>query len=163
KQIGVVAKDEALKKAQEAQLDLVEIASNAVPPVVKIIDFKKFLYQEEKRRREERKKTHSSETKEIRLGPFTHKHDLKTKLSNAQKFLQQGNKIRLVVKFSGRQITHPEFGQRVLQTFIGGLTDISKVDREPRFEGKLLITLLSPERKKAYAKDENKKGDTQAI
>lgn len=163
KQIGVVPRDQALAKAREAQLDLVEIAGRANPPVVKLIDFKKFLYQEGKKRREERKKAHVSQTKEIRLGPFTDSHDLKTKLTTARKFVEEGNKLRIVVKFSGRQITHPEFGQKVLQNFINGLSDISKVDRESRFEGKLLIALLSPERKKTHDKDENKEGNTQTL
>lgn len=163
RQIGVISRDEALAQAREAHLDLVEIASNAKPPVVKLIDFKKFLYQEEKKRRDERKKARVSETKEVRLGPFTDEHDLKTKLSTAQKFLEQGNKLRIVVKFSGRQIAHPQFGQKVLQNFIDELSDSSKIERESHFEGKLLIALLSPERKKIHGENENKKVHTETL
>ncbi len=147
KQIGVLSKFEALTKAREAGLDLVEIAPNAKPPVAKIIDFKKFLYQQEKKKREEKKKSKVSETKEIRLGPFMNVHDINVMVKRGREFLEDNDKIRLVVKFRGREITHPEFGRGVLDKVMGALFDISKMEREPRFEGKQLIVILSPERK----------------
>lgn len=148
KQIGIVTRNEAIERSHEASLDLVEIAPNAQPPVVKLIDFKKFLYQEEKRRREERKKTQRiGETKEIRVSPFTDEHDLKVKLASGQKFLQEGNKLRIVVKFTGRQIVHPEFGKKMMQRCIENLASLSKLEREPRFEGRKLTVLLSPNKK----------------
>lgn len=155
KQIGVISKFEALKKAQAEGLDLVEIAPKAIPPVAKIIDFKKFLYQEEKKKKEEKKKSKASETKEVRLGPFMSENDLLVMEKRARDFLLAGDKVRFVVFFSGRQITHPEFGHRVLDKVISDLNDISKVDRERRLEGKKLIILVSPERKKQNGKDEN--------
>lgn len=154
KQIGVVARSEAIKRSHEASLDLVEIAPNARPPVVKLIDFRKFLYQEEKKRREERKKLpRSGGMKEIRLGPFTDEHDLKVKLASGQKFLQAGDKLRIVVKFTGRQMAHPEFGKAIMARCIENLASLSKLEREPRFEGRKLIALLSPSKK--HKKDEN--------
>ena len=156
KQIGVLSKEEALKVAQSQELDLVEIAPQAKPPVAKIIDFKKFLYQEEKKKREEKKKAKSSETKEVRLGPFMSENDLLVMTRRAREFLQHGDKVRLVLSFNGRQITHPEFGHKVLDKALEILSDISKVDRERKLEGRKLIILISPEKKKQDGKDENK-------
>ncbi len=147
KQIGVLSKFEALDKARKMGLDLVEIAPLATPPVAKIIDFKKFLYQEEKKRKEEKKKTKSSETKEIRLGPFMNDHDLQVMIRRSNGFLSNNNKVRLVVKFLGRQMAHPEFGKAILQKVVNSVSDISKIEKEPHFEGKQLIAILSPERK----------------
>jgi translation initiation factor IF-3 len=157
KQIGVLSKSEALSKAKTEGLDLVEIAPNARPPVAKIIDFKKFLYQEEKRKREEKRKTKVSETKEIRLGPFMNDHDIGVMVKRGKEFLTDGNKVRLVVFFSGRQITHPEFGEEVLRKVIGQLSNTSKVERDRHFEGRKLIMLLSPERKNKNAEEKDQK------
>lgn len=155
-QLGVFRREDALKLARDKQLDLVEIAPKAKPPVVKLINFKKFLYLEEKKKRQERKKTKVSQTKEIRLGPFTNEHDLATKVASAAKFLNAGDKLRIVVKFAGRQIVHPEFGHRIMQECITRLSNFSKLEREPHLEGKLLIAVLTPRSgKKANAKTEN--------
>ena len=156
KQIGVLGKFEALKIAREQGLDLVEVAPMAKPPVAKIIDFKKFLYQEAKKKKEEKKKSKVSETKEIRLGPFMNDHDLQVMIRRAKEFLKDNDKTRLVVKFAGRQIAHPEFGQKIVQSVIDSLSDISKIEREPHFEGKQLIAILSPERSKAKGTYEEK-------
>ena len=156
KQIGILSKFEALEMARSLELDLVEVAPMAKPPVAKIIDFKKFLYQEEKKKREEKRKAKTSETKEIRLGPFMSDNDLGVMIRRSREFLEAGDKVRLVVSFSGRQITHPEFGHRILDKVLESLSDISKLDRERRLEGKKLIALVSPERKKQDGKEENK-------
>jgi translation initiation factor IF-3 len=153
KQIGVISRNEALEQARSQGLDLVEIAPMAKPPVAKIIDFKKFLYQEEKKKREEKKKAKSSETKEVRLGPFMSDNDLGVMVKRAREFLGQGNKVRFVVFFSGRQITHPEFGHRILDKAISDLSAISKVEKERRLEGKKLVILISPFTKGAGQKD----------
>jgi len=155
-QIGVLSKDEAFRLAQEQELDLVEIAPMAKPPVAKLIDFKKFLYQENKKKREEKRKAKVSETKEIRLGPFMSEHDLQVMIRRGREFLEDGDKLRLVVKFRGRQITHPEFGHEIVKKVIGSLEDVSKVDREPHFEGKQLVTLLSVEKGKKHVENEEK-------
>ncbi len=148
KQVGILSRFEALQKAKELGVDLVEIAPMASPPVVKIIDFKKFLYQESKKKNEEKKRSKVSETKEVRLGPFMNEHDLGTMVRRANGFLENNDKVRLIVKFVGRQIAHPEFGQQIMQKVVSALSNISKLEREPHFEGKQLIAILSPERKK---------------
>lgn len=180
KQLGILSRFDALSKARKLDLDLVEIASNAKPPVAKIIDFKKFLYQEEKKKKEEKKKSKASETKELRLGPFMNEHDLMVILRKARGFLDDGNKVKFVVKFAGRQITHPEFGERILEKTIEYLSDISKIEREKHFEGRQLITILSAQKSVSrsnresspsgdakqgveYAKAKNKKIGTQEI
>ncbi len=147
KQIGVFSRFEALQKAREIGLDLVEVAPNAQPVVAKIIDFKKFLYQEAKKKKEEKKKAKVSETKEVRLGPFMNDHDLEVMVKRAHGFLTDGDKVRLVVRFVGRQITHPEFGHGITKKAIDKLQDVSKVEKVSRLEGKNLITILSPEKK----------------
>lgn len=163
KQIGILSKFEALQKAREAGLDLVEVAPTASPPVARIIDFNKFLYQLEKKKREEKRKAKISETKEIRLGPFMSEHDIKVMIKRAKEFLTDGDKVKLVVKFIGRQITHPEFGQKILNKVIESVSDIAKVEREARFEGKQLISVLAPERKKKTNENENQKISSQTI
>jgi len=159
KQIGILSKFEALELARSQELDLVEVAPMAKPPVAKIIDFKKFLYQEEKKKREEKKKAKTSETKEIRLGPFMSDNDLGVMTRRAREFLEAGDKVRLVVSFSGRQITHPEFGHRILDKVLESLSDISKLDRDRHLEGKKLIALISPERQRPENKIEGTKQD----
>ena len=154
KQVGVLSKQEALTRAQEEGLDLVEIAPNAQPPVAKIIDYKKFLYQQAKKKQEEKRNAKSTETKEVRLGPFMDDHDLQIAANRATTFLENGDKVRFVVKFRGRQITRPEFGYQVINKITERLDPISKIEREPKLEGKQLITIVSPERKKD-AKEEN--------
>ncbi|MBP6882505.1 MAG: translation initiation factor IF-3 [Candidatus Levybacteria bacterium] len=151
KQIGVLSRMEALDLAREQGLDLVEVAATAKPPVVKIVDFNKFLYQQSKKKQEEKKKAKVSETKEIRLGPFMSDHDLEVVVRKGRDFLEDGDKIRLVLKFRGRQITHPEFGYQTMGKVTRALDDVSKVDRDPRIEGKQMVALISPERKKAQS------------
>ena len=127
KQIGVISKDEALRLAQEQELDLVEVAPTAKPPVAKLIDFNKFLYQQAKKKQEEKKKAKNSETKEIRLGPFMSDNDLQVMIRRGREFLEEGDKIRLVVRFRGRQITRSEFGKGVINKVVNALADISKI------------------------------------
>lgn len=158
-QIGVLSKYEALRKAREEGLDLVEIAPTAQPPVAKIIDFNKFIYQEEKKKRDEKKKAKTSETKELRLGPFIEDHDFMVIMKRARDFLGDGNKVRFVVKFAGRQITHPEFGHQILDKTINELSDISKIEREKHFEGRQLVSILSPDKKSGKPKTEDIKGE----
>lgn len=148
KQIGVLSKLEALTKARELGVDLVEVAPLAKPPVAKLVDYNKFLYQTEKKKREEKRKAKSTETKEVRLGPFMGAADLENMRLRAEGFLKEGNKVRLVLKFKGRQIIHPEFGHEIVQKMIAGLAGISKVEKDPRLEGKQIIAIISPEKKK---------------
>lgn len=163
KQIGVLSKFEALKKARDEGIDLVEIAPMAKPPVAKIIDFKKFLYQEAKKKREEKKKAKVSETKEVRLGPFMSDNDLQVMIRRGREFITDGNKVKLVLKFRGRQITHPEFGKNIIAKVVSSLSDVSKVERDPHFEGNQLIALLTLERKKIHVQKKDQEGSVPKI
>lgn len=163
KQIGVMSKSEAIAKAMATDADVVEIVPQAKPPVVKIINYQKFLYQEEKKKQEEKRKAKTTETKEVRLGPFMSENDLQVMIRRGRDFLENGDKVRLVLRFRGRQITHPEFGRAVMQKMIDGVSDISKVDRDPHMEGNQLVSLLSVERNKKNAKEENQQSSSQTI
>lgn len=155
KQLGVLKRDEAIVKAQEAGVDLVEMAPNANPPVCKIVDYKKFRYLEEKKQRDSRKKAKVGGTKELRLGPFMSENDLNVRIGRGKEFLKEGYKLRLAVKFAGRQITHPEFGWQVLNKIIGALADFGRVERAAKFEGKILATTLTPGKAKNNEQTKN--------
>jgi translation initiation factor IF-3 len=155
KQIGILSRDEALAKARELEMDLVEIAAMAQPPVAKIIDFKKFLYQESKKKQEEKRKVKVSETKEVRLGPHMSDNDLQVMVERARGFLEGGDKVRLVLKFKGRQIIHPEFGHGVMKKVTDALHDCSKIDKAATLMGKQLMMVISPDKKGKHAKEEN--------
>lgn len=163
KQVGIMGKHEALRLASEQNIDVVEVVPNANPPVVKLIDFQKFLYQEQKKKQEEKRKAKTTETKEIRLGPFMSENDLQVMMRRAREFLNNGDKVRMVLRFRGRQITHPEFGYKMMGKMIEGLSEISKVDREPHLEGHQMVGLLSVERNKKNEKEENKQSSSEAI
>lgn len=166
KQIGVLKRDEALAKAVAAGLDLVEIAPAATPPVCKLIDFKKFRYLEQKRERESKKKAKHADIKELWLGPFMSENDLKVRINRAHEFLSEGHKLRLAVKFAGRQITHPEFGWQLLNKFLKALEEVGHVERPPKLEGKVLATTLTPgkaHKEANYGKTENKEGSEQTL
>jgi len=141
KQIGVVSKLEALQKAKEAGIDVVEIAQNAKPPVAKLIDFKKFKYQESKKERESRKSQKNVGVKEIRLRPFIGAHDFNTRVAKGKEFLKDGNQVKLSVFFRGREITRKEFGYDIMKRYIGQMESI-KVVREPHMEGRTLVAML---------------------
>lgn len=147
KQIGVVEKSEALKIAQRDNKDLVEIAPKANPPVVKLIDFKKFKYLEAKKDRESRKNVKHVGVKEIRLSSFMGDHDFKTRIGQAEDFLKEGNQLKISLAFKGREITHKEFGMSMINKAIDYLKDISKITKAPYFEGRVLVTFLTPYKK----------------
>ncbi|MBI4999268.1 translation initiation factor IF-3 [Candidatus Gottesmanbacteria bacterium] len=155
KQIGLFSREEALRKAQESCLDLVEIAPNAKPPVVKLIDFKKFKYLEAKRAQQIKKHAREVEVKEIRLRPFIGDHDFAVRISQAKQFLKNGNRLKIVVRFQGREFSKKEFGFKIITRFTEALAEVSEPQGEPRFEGRTLVVFLAPV-KKSYAKDENK-------
>jgi translation initiation factor IF-3 len=147
KQIGVVTKIEALQKAKELGLDVVEVAANAKPPVAKLIDFKKFKYQEAKKERESRKSQKNVGVKEIRLRPFIGAHDFDTRKAQAQEFLNDGNQVKVVVFFRGREITRKEFGFDVLKRFIASLESVRTV-RDAHQEGRTLVAMVVSDKKK---------------
>lgn len=141
---GVYPIQKALQLAEEMELDLVEISPNANPPVCKIIDFKKFLYDQKKKQKEIKAKTTKVVVKEVRFGPNTDDHDYEFKLKHARKFLEEGAKVKAYVFFKGRSIIYKDQGFDMLKRFADDLEDIAKVDQEPKLEGKRLIVFLSP-------------------
>lgn len=144
KQFGVVPLAIALEKARKLSTDLVEIAAFANPPVCKLIDFKKFRYSEQKRERAAKKHAKEVEVKEIRLGPFVSDHDLNIRLEKAAEFFKKGNRVKLTVRFTGRQMAHPEFGPAVIAKVMNHFTDKVKVEREAKFEGRHYSLILAP-------------------
>ncbi len=145
KQIGVLPKAEAVDYAVGQGLDLILIGETAVPPVAKVADYKKFLYQEEKKLKEAKKGQRATGVKEVRLGsPFVAMGDIETRARQVLAFLADGYLVKVVVKFVGRQITHPEFGHRVINKIVEMVGDKGKVDKIAHFEGKFLVATLSP-------------------
>lgn len=148
KLIGVLTKEEALKKAKELGLTLVEIAANAVPPVAKLVDFGKFRYSEEKKLRTQAKGAKGGEVKEIRFSPFIAENDFKTRLARINEFLADKNKVRVVVVFKGPQMRVKHTGYEVLKRINDELGDRILVDMAPKFLGKQLVTVISGTTKK---------------
>lgn len=144
KQIGILALNSALKKAKDLNLDLVEIAPLAKPPVVKIIEFGKFKYQEEKKQRREKKGVKGGDVKEIRFSPFIGKADYTTRIARIKEFLEDKDKVRVVVKFKGREMGSKQFGYDLLQRVLGEFEGRISIDMEPKFLGRHLIMVISP-------------------
>lgn len=144
---GIYTYEDALKLADDMELDLVEISPNVDPPVCKIVDYQKFLYQQKKREKEQKINATKIVVKEIRFGPQTDDHDFNFKLKHAQEFLKEGNKVKAYVFFKGRSILFKEQGEEVLLRFATALEDLAKVDSMPRLEGKRMIIFLSPKKK----------------
>jgi translation initiation factor IF-3 len=144
---GIYSIQEALKMAQEQELDLVEISPTAEPPVCKILDYQKFLYQQKKRQKEQKAKSTKVVVKEIRFGPQTDDHDYNFKLKHAIGFLQEGAKVKAYVFFKGRSILFKEQGEVLLLRFANDLEEYGKVDQMPVLEGKRMIIMLSPKKK----------------
>jgi len=145
---GVFSYEEAIRIADQLELDLVEISPNAVPPVCKIVDYQKFLYQIKKREKEAKAKTAKVVLKEIRFGPQTDEHDYNFKLKHAQGFLKEGCKVKAYVFFKGRSILFKEQGEVLLLRFANDLEDYAKVDQLPQLEGKRMIIMFSPKKLK---------------
>lgn len=143
-QVGILSLSEALKRAQEKNLDLVEVAPMAKPPVVKIVDFQKYLFAKKRRGAKSKAKTQTSETKELRFGPNIGPKDLNDRISRAKEFLEAGNKIKLTIHFKGRQITHPEVGMEKLNKAVKELTNYCVVEQEIKKDGRFLYTILKP-------------------
>lgn len=141
--IGVVSIREALAAADEAGLDLVEISPNAEPPVCKILDYGKFKYEQQKKANEARKKQKVIEVKELKLRPMIEDHDYQVKLRAAQKFLEEGDKVKFTLRFRGRELAHQELGLAVLKRMKEDLSLLSKVEQEPKMEGRQMIMMLS--------------------
>lgn len=142
--IGVVPIDQALRMAREAELDLVEVAGTAVPPVCRIMDFGKFLFERTKKEREARKAQTKIEVKEIRLRPKTNEHHRSFKTRDARKWLLEGIKVRVTVRFRGREITYPELALEDLKEIADELADVGTIEQPPMLEGRVMLMILSP-------------------
>ncbi|MBT3275763.1 MAG: translation initiation factor IF-3 [Spirochaetales bacterium] len=148
-QAGLIAIEKALEMAKEAGIDLVEIAPAAKPPVCKILDYGKFKFEQEKRLKESRKKQKQLRLKEIRMQPKIEKHDLAFKSKHVQEFLDEGNKVKVTIRFRGRELAHTELGRVVLDRVLDNLDEGSfSVDRTPQMEGRFMSMILAPKAKK---------------
>ncbi len=146
--IGVISRAEAMKYADEKELDLVVVSPNSKPMVAKLMDYSKYRYEQQRKLREIKKNQKIVELKEIRLSPTIDKHDFETKLKQATKFLEKGNKVKLSIRFRGRMITHKNVGGDVIQQFIEALGDTVVVEARPKMEGRSMIAVVAPTEKK---------------
>jgi translation initiation factor IF-3 len=143
-QLGVLEVDVAYNMAMEAGLDLVEVAPLARPPVVRIMDFGKYKFEQAKMARQAKKKQHVIQLKEVKYRPGIEKHDFDTKTNKARGFIEDGNKVKVTLMFRGRQIAHPELGMAVVERVAHGLADIAKIETPAKLEGKALTMILTP-------------------
>ncbi len=143
-QLGVVALDAALQRAADSGLDLVEVSPNASPPVCKIIDYGKLKYQEQKKKNEARKKQKTIEVKEIKLRPNIDTHDYDVKMRSARRFIDDGDKVKVTLRFRGREMAHQDLGAQVLERVRGELDEIAKVEQMPKMEGRQMVMVMSP-------------------
>ena len=151
-QLGVMPTHAAMQLAEEAGLDLVKIVPNAQPPVCKLMDYDKYRYEQSKKERELRKNQKVVSIKEVQLSATIEENDVQTKAKAAQRFLGQGDKVKVSIRFRGRQITHPEVGLAVMQDFANRCADIAVVERKPLIEGRHMIMILAPKTDKPAAK-----------
>jgi len=140
----IISPKEALDIAYKLEMDLVEIAPGATPPVCKIMDYGKFVYEKKKREKEAKKKQHTVQIKELRFRPHTDDHDFEFKMRHAREFLSEGNKVKAMVQFRGRDIVYNEQGLELLKRFADALSDVGKMESPPKLEGKRMNMLLAP-------------------
>ncbi|HQA47184.1 MAG TPA: translation initiation factor IF-3 [Bacillota bacterium] len=143
-QLGIMSAKEAQKAAYDRQLDLVKVAPHAKPPVCRIMDYGKYKYETSKKEREAKKNQKVINIKEVRLSPTIEKHDLEVKRRNAEKFLLSGDKVKVSIRFRGRQLSHTEIGQSIMEKFAGDLEELAVVEKKPKMEGKNMIMIMSP-------------------
>lgn len=147
-QLGVISLREALAKAQELNVDLVEVSPTAKPPVCKIMDYGKFKYREQKKAHEMKMKQHQVHLKEVKLRPVTDEHDYQIKLKNAKRFLDEGDKVKFIVQFRGREMAHQELGLQYLEKAEHDLTDIAIIEQKPKIEGRSATMVVVSAKKK---------------
>lgn len=143
-QLGIMSLQEALRVAEERQLDLVEIAPQANPPVCRLMDYGKYKYEQSKKEKEAKKKQKIIQVKEIKMRPNIEEHDYQVKLRNVMKFLKSGNKVKATIMFRGREIVHAPKGEEILSRMAGDLKEVSVVERSPKLEGRNMVMVLSP-------------------
>ncbi|MCQ2524613.1 MAG: translation initiation factor IF-3 [Lachnospiraceae bacterium] len=142
-QLGIMSAKDALKLADEAGVDLVKIAPTAQPPVCRIVDYGKFKYEQMRREKEAKKKQKVVEVKEIRLTPNIDTNDLNTKMKAAKKFLEDGNRVKVTLRFRGREMAHMQMSKHILEDFAAGLTEIATVEKQPKVEGRSMSMFLT--------------------
>ena len=142
-QLGIMSVKDALLLAEEAEVDLVKIAPTAVPPVCRLVDYSKFRYEMTRKEKENRKKQKTTETKEVHLSPNIADNDLTTKANQARQFLTKGNKVKVQLRFRGREMAHQENGMEIIMAFCQKLEDIATIDKAPKMEGRNLVVTLS--------------------
>ncbi|MDP4109879.1 MAG: translation initiation factor IF-3 [Bacillota bacterium] len=145
-QLGIMSSKEALDLAEKKSLDLVKIAPQAVPPVCKIMDYGKFRFEQAKKEKEARKNQHIVDIKEVRLSPGIDVHDFEVKLKNALRFLNDGDKVKVAVRFRGREMAHTSIGQELLKRFAEGCVEIGTMEKAPKLEGRNMLMFLSPKK-----------------
>ena len=143
-QLGIMSRQEALDLSEEKKLDLVCIAPKAEPPVCKILDYGKYKYEKKKKEKEAKKKQHTTQVKEIRLSTFIEDHDIMVKAKTGAKFLKDGNKLKVSLRFRGRERDYVARGQEVMEKFAEAVSEVGEMDRKPKFEGRSLTMILSP-------------------
>ena len=143
-QVGVVTRDQALLRADEAGLDLVEVSPTAVPPVCKILDVGKLKYEQQKKKNEARKKQKTIEVKEIKMRPNIDTHDYDVKMRAIHRFLGEGDKVKVTLRFRGRELAHQELGHKLLERVRGDLDELAKVEQFPTLEGRQMIMVMAP-------------------
>lgn len=143
-QLGIMSGREAQQLAYEKHLDLVEIAPTAKPPVCRIMDYGKYRYEQQKREKESRKKQKTFDIKEVKLRPGIEEHDFNVKFKNAVRFLEDGDKVKVTIMFRGRELSHPEMGEVLLNKMAAQLKEMAVVERQPKLEGKNMIMIVAP-------------------
>ena len=159
-QLGILSLADAMGKANEAELDLVKISPNAVPPVCKLMDYGKYRFEQTKRDKEAKKNQRIVEIKEVRMSPGIDSNDLNVKIRNAQRFLADGNRVKVAVRFRGREMAHTDIGKRLLERFAEACAEVATVDKEPKLEGRHMSMFLScKQAKDAKGKSKEKNQD----
>ena len=143
--LGVMSVPDALKRAEEEGLDLVEVSPNATPPVCKILDYGKYKYEQQKKANEARKKQKTIDLKEVKIRPTTEEHDYQVKLRNVKRFLSAGNKVKVSMRFRGREMAHQDVGMKLMERMLGDVEGLGKADMGPKMEGRQMIMVLSAE------------------
>ena len=146
-QLGVVSIQEAKKLSEESGLDIVEVSPEAKPPVCRIMDYGKYKFQMSKRKAVAKKKQKQIQIKEIKIRPGTEEADYQVKLRNIKKFLESGDKVKVTVRFRGREMAHPELGRQLLEKLVGALAEEGSVEQHPKFEGRQIVMVLGPKKK----------------
>lgn len=146
-QLGIVPTHEALRISEEDGLDLVEVSPDAKPPVCRIMDYGKFKFQMSKRKAAAKKKQKQIQIKEIKMRPATEEADYQVKLRSTMKFIENGDKVKVTIRFRGREMTHPELGRNLLQRMVEDLADYGVVEQHPKFEGRQIVMVLAPKKK----------------